>query len=86
MWAYCERAGILGRTATLKVKYADFQQITRSRSLQGPVAGAEQLAAISHDLLRPLLPLSQGVRLLGVSLSNLVPAAEAVGQQLALGL
>ena len=86
VWAYCERAGILGRTATLKVKYADFQQITRSRSLQGPVAGAEQLVAISHDLLRPLLPLSQGVRLLGVSLSNLVPAAEAVGQQLALGL
>ncbi len=85
-WAYCERAGLLGRTATLKVKYADFQQITRSRSLPGPVAGAEQLAAIAHELLRALLPLPQGVRLLGVTLSNLVPAAEMVGQQLALGL
>ncbi len=86
VWAHCERAGILGRTATLKVKYADFQQLTRSRSLPGPVAGPEQLAHISHELLRALLPLPQGVRLLGISLSNLGPAADAVGQQLALGL
>ncbi len=86
VWAYCERAGIVGRTATLKVKYADFQQITRSRSLLGPVAGPDQLTHICLDLLRALLPLPQGVRLLGVSLSSLGPVAEAVGQQLALGL
>ncbi len=86
MWGHCARAGLLGRTATLKVKYADFQQVTRSRSFAAPVAGPEQLALIALDLLRPLLPLPQGVRLLGVSLSDLGPAVEAGGQQLALGL
>ena len=65
VWAHCERAGLLGRTATLKVKYADFQQITRSRSPVGSVASPEQLTAISHDLLRALLPVLQGVRLVG---------------------
>ena len=32
VWAMCERSGTRGRTVTLKVKYADFEQITRSRS------------------------------------------------------
>jgi len=30
VWGYCERAGIRGRTVTLKVKYANFQIVTRS--------------------------------------------------------
>ena len=34
VWSYCEGSTIRGRTATLKAKYADFQQITRSRSLE----------------------------------------------------
>jgi nucleotidyltransferase/DNA polymerase involved in DNA repair len=36
VWRYCEGAGIRGRTVTLKVKFANFQQITRSRT--GPDA------------------------------------------------
>ena len=38
VWRYCEGAGIRGRTVTLKVKYADFQQITRSRTCQAAIA------------------------------------------------
>src|ERR1700730_15078065 len=34
VWEYCERPGIRGRTVTLKVKFANFQQITRSRTGQ----------------------------------------------------
>jgi nucleotidyltransferase/DNA polymerase involved in DNA repair len=34
VWRTCEGAEIRGRTVTLKVKYADFQQITRSRTGQ----------------------------------------------------
>jgi DNA polymerase-4 len=33
VWRHCESTGARGRTVTLKVKYTDFQQITRSRSL-----------------------------------------------------
>src|SRR5829696_5495770 len=32
IWRYCEESAIRGRTVTLKVKYQDLEQITRSRS------------------------------------------------------
>jgi len=34
VWGYSERSGIRGRTVTLKVKFANFRQITRSRTGQ----------------------------------------------------
>ncbi len=36
VWTYCERTGLRARTVTLKVKYADFRQITRSRTGPAP--------------------------------------------------
>jgi len=41
VWRHCESAGTRGRTVTLKVKFADFEIITRSRSSPGdhPVKG-----------------------------------------------
>ena len=35
-WAYCEKSGITGRTVTVKVKYADFQIVTRSHTGTAP--------------------------------------------------
>lgn len=72
LWRHCEAAGIRGRTVTLKVKFADFQIVTRSRSISDAVGGRGDLEEISLDLLRPLLPPAKGIRLLGVSLSNLL--------------
>jgi DNA polymerase-4 len=37
VWRHCEHTGVRGRTVTLKVKFSDFQQITRSRTLPGYV-------------------------------------------------
>jgi DNA polymerase-4 len=37
VWAWCEKTGSRGRTVTVKVKWADFQQSTRSRSLSEPI-------------------------------------------------
>jgi len=71
VWRYCDATGVRGRTVTLKVKYADFQIITRSRSLTAPVADKTVLAAITRELLATLHPIPKGVRLLGVSLSSL---------------
>jgi DNA polymerase-4 len=84
VWAACQRGGYSGRTVTVKVKYADFRQITRSRSLPAPVASQQELGANALELLNPLFPPAQGVRLLGVSLSNL--GAEEPKAQLALAL
>ena len=86
VWEYCQRAGLLGRTLTLKVKYADFQQITRSRTTLAPLASKTAIEQISQELVAGCLPLSKGVRLLGVSLSNLETLEDSVGKQLTLGL
>jgi DNA polymerase-4 len=37
VWRHCEQTGVRGRTVALKVKFSDFQQITRSRTLPGYV-------------------------------------------------
>ena len=71
---------------TLKVKYADFRQITRSRSLSHDIQSRALLERISLDLLSPLLPTEQGVRLLGVTLSALATAELDRAPQLSLAL
>ena len=86
VWAACGRGGHAGRTVAVKVKYADFRQITRGRSGAGPVASQADLEQVSLDLLRPLFPSTLGVRLLGVTVSNLEAADQPAPAQLALGL
>ena len=84
VWEYCQRSGIRGRTVMLKVKFGDFRQVTRSRSGVGLVSGPEVLGRICRELVEGLLPLGKGVRLLGVTLSNLSNAQEGAGRQLTL--
>jgi len=80
VWGYCERSGICGRTVTLKVKFANFQQITRSRTGQAPVGTRDELEQLSNALLESLFPVAKGIRLLGISLSSLA-AEETEGQR-----
>ena len=84
VWEYCQRSGIRGRTVTLKVKFADFQQITRSRSGVGMVPSQAVLERICRELVEGIFPLEKGVRLLGVTLSNLDNEQAAAGRQLTL--
>ena len=86
VWGYCERTGMAGRTVTVKVKYADFQTVTRSRTLPHPVASREELERTSVELVHTVFPLEKKVRLLGVSLSNMAERAERTEPQLTLGL
>ncbi len=71
VWRICEGAEIHGRTVTLKVKYADFQQITRSRTGQSLFSTRAEIEQLSHALLEPLFPVAKGIRLLGITLSSL---------------
>ena len=70
VWRQCESSGLLGRTVTLKVKYADFRQITRSRTGSAPVASRDALDAAGRELVRGVMPLRAGVRLVGLALSG----------------
>jgi DNA polymerase IV len=78
VWEWCEKAGALGRTVTVKVKYADFSQDTRGRTCSGPVDSRAQLAGIAIELVRTVFPLRNKIRLLGVTVSNFGDGTDAV--------
>ncbi|KAB7644086.1 DNA polymerase IV [Polymorphobacter fuscus] len=79
-WARIARAGASGRTLTLKAKFADFRLVARSRTTVLPMADRDAIAVAAHALLRSLLPVDQGIRLLGVTLSGLDDGTRARAQ------
>jgi DNA polymerase-4 len=86
VWRYCESTGVRARTVTLKVKFADFQIITRSRSRIAPISDSSTLVSMSMELLAGQFPMSKGVRLIGVSLSALCADWRENDQQMTLAL
>ena len=77
---------LAGRTVNLKVKYGDFQIVTRARSLDRPVADVEEFVDLGRTLLRSLLPPAKSIRLLGLGLSALSEGAEPPPRPLELPL
>jgi DNA polymerase IV len=65
-----EKAGLSGRTVTLKVRHHDFSTNTRSTTLGGPTADPRTLSRLATGLLAEL-DTTEGVRLLGVGVSGL---------------
>ncbi|WP_108501834.1 DNA polymerase IV [Paracoccus indicus] len=70
VWTHVSKHRLQGRTVTLKVKFSDFQQITRARSKGSAVATRDQMLAVARDLAAGVLPDPRGVRLLGITLSG----------------
>jgi len=70
VWDRAAKKGARGRTVTLKLRYADFQTITRAKSIPAPILDGASLLAAGEAILAPLLPTEQGIRLLGVTLSK----------------
>jgi DNA polymerase-4 len=85
-WRYCENSGVRGRTVTLKVKFSNFQQITRSRTLPRMVENRAALNQTIIDLLAGQFPFGKTVRLLGATLSSLDTDEEPESPQLKLEL
>lgn len=70
--AALRKMSLRAKTITLKIKYADFRQITRSVTLPGPTQAAETIFKSALVLLRANPP-SRKVRLIGVGASHLFP-------------
>jgi DNA polymerase-4 len=81
VWERLGSKSLFGRTVHLKVKYQDFRIVTRARSLPRAVASEAELLELGIALLRTLLPAEKGIRLLGLSLSNLSEGAAVVQPQ-----
>lgn len=73
-----------GHTLTLKVKYANYRQITRSRTFAAAIGAESPILTWAEELLLTHLDRSQPVRLLGLTLSNLEPIGEPDYVQLSL--
>ncbi|AXV07429.1 DNA polymerase IV [Euzebya pacifica] len=69
--------GVAGRTVTLKLRYANFSTITRSKTVDRPLDDATQLHRTVALLLDALRLERVRVRLVGVRVTNLVPAGAA---------
>jgi DNA polymerase IV len=70
VWTWCEKTNVRGRTVTVKIKWADFQISTRSRSIEMTIQTREKLHQVALDLVRLVFPPPRGVRLVGVTVSN----------------
>ena len=71
VWESIERTKARGRTVTLKVKFNDFKNMTRSKSVVHWIETKEEWANIARELLEEALPLPLPIRLMGLTLSNL---------------
>lgn len=71
VWRRVSKRDFAGRTVTLKVKFHDFEQITRSRTLNGFVDDFDLLWETAHDLLTHLDMRDKSVRLMGITVSNI---------------
>ncbi|MGQ7869437.1 DNA polymerase IV [Sunxiuqinia sp. sy24] len=79
LWQRLQRAQKFGRTLTLKVKFADFEQITRSKTLGHKIESELVLHQTALQLLQAEDPYVKGVRLLGLTISNFEdPQQEAI--------
>jgi DNA polymerase-4 len=80
VWASCAKANAFARTVTVKVKFADFHLITRSRSFSTAVACRDLLRRASVELVRTLLPTNKGevLRLGVVYLGDAVERAREI--------
>ncbi len=75
---WLQRRAWRARTVTLKVRYDDFATVTRSQSVPGGVTDTTDIAAHARLLLDRTAVATRPVRLLGVSVHNLVDPSAAV--------
>jgi len=68
------KAGLVGRTVTLKLRYGDFRTVTRSRTLGEPTDVARRIYDEASDALAELVGDGERVRLIGVRAEHLRPS------------
>jgi DNA polymerase IV len=86
VWRHCGDKAARGRRVTLKVKFADFELISRSRTVASTIGSRNELENMSAELLKALFPMDKAVRLLGISISGFTLDEIHDTQQIALEL
>ncbi|MEG0388282.1 MAG: DNA polymerase IV [Niameybacter sp.] len=76
--------GVWGKNLTLKVKFSDFSQITRSMMTSYPIVEAKDILIYVEQLLNKVDNLDEKVRLLGITLSHLLTDEERLQENISL--
>ncbi|MCY1722533.1 DNA polymerase IV [Prolixibacteraceae bacterium Z1-6] len=76
VWERAQRINVKSKTLTLKFKYADFEQHTRSKTLNGFFDSKMLFISESKKLMKVEGGFEKGIRLLGLTLSNFIYETE----------
>ena len=82
LWDRVERVGSKGKTLTLKVKYEDFEVVTRSISFNSYISSKDRIVQFGRELLNNTEFGKRKIRLLGLTISNLETNEDADNGQL----
>jgi DNA polymerase IV len=77
--AHCRRREVAARTVSVKARFGDFETVVRSKTERRAVSSAAEISAIATALLDSI-DIARGVRLLGLSVSNLEEPSPPVAQ------
>lgn len=72
LWKRIERSKVTAKTLTLKFKYSDFEQHTRSKTITGFFSSKNEIVTESNKLLKLEGGFIKGIRLLGLTVSNFI--------------
>ena len=70
VWSRARRHEFYGKSIVLKVKFDDFHQITRSKTLPTVVDSFETLQTVSNELLDGIDTSNNKIRLIGLTIGN----------------
>lgn len=80
-WERCLARGLHARTITVKIRFEDFEEKSRSRTSAIPIAEREEYLALVRDLTIPMAAEGRRVRLLGVAASGFRDPAAVTDRQ-----
>lgn len=80
----CQQKNIFGRTVTLKIKFNDFEQITRSKTHENAIVTIVDLKESIFKLWQEDFLIEKKIRLLGVGVSNFPSESPMLEHQLVL--
>ncbi len=76
-----EKYGNSGKTLTVKIKFSDFTQITRSVTVDFYIRGHESIFNLAGELFRKTFEPGMKIRLLGITISNFQSKSEKQASQ-----
>jgi len=80
-----EKANLYGKTVSVKIKYSDFHQITRSKTTNARIQEIAGINNIIDEIFKEKELMNMSIRLLGVGVSNFNVENSPIARQLTLG-